>query len=371
MKRTVYDAVVVGAGAAGVGVGVALKDAGLDNFIVLESHRVGSSFAAWPDETRFITPSFATNSVGMLDLNSIAIGISPAFSIEAEHPTGNQFAAHLRQVAKFWELPIREMTSVLRITKLGDEFVIDTEEDTLRAKHVVWAAGEFQYPSLNDFMGSEHCLHTAMINRYKDLEGDDFIIIGGFESGIDAAYHLASRNKRVRLFDSGSPWTEQTSDPSKTLSTYSIERMRETCFTQNVELYPNTIVDSVTQSGNIYEASTMDDLQFQTATQPILAGGFEGSQRLVKELFEKREDGFLFLNENDESTLVPGLFLSGPAVRHDGHVFCFIFKFRMRFAVVAKAIATSLGLPAPLLENYRNWGMYLDDLSCCGEECLC
>ena len=33
------------------------------------------------------------------------------------------------------------------------------------------------------------------------------------------------------------------------------------------------------------------------------------------------------------------------------------------------AIATSLGLPAEDLESYRQWGMYLDDLSCCGEEC--
>ena len=37
----------------------------------------------------------------------------------------------------------------------------------------------------------------------------------------------------------------------------------------------------------------------------------------------------------------------------------------------AKAIATSLGLPAEGLETYRLWGMYLDDLSCCGEERVC
>ena len=63
------------------------------------------------------------------------------------------------------------------------------------------------------------------------------------------------------------------------------------------------------------------------------------------------------------------MFLCGPTVRHDNQVFCFIYKFRQRFAVVAKAIATSLGMPAEELEKYRIWGMYLDDLSCCGEEC--
>ena len=69
--------------------------------------------------------------------------------------------------------------------------------------------------------------------------------------------------------------------------------------------------------------------------------------------------------------LFPGLFLCGPAVRHDGQIFCFIYKYRQRFAVVVKAIATSIGLVAEHLENYRMWGMYLDDLSCCGEECIC
>ena len=80
---------------------------------------------------------------------------------------------------------------------------------------------------------------------------------------------------------------------------------------------------------------------------------------------------FQLLSENDESTLVPGLFLCGPAVRQEGQIFCFIYKYRQRFAVVAKAIATVLGLPAEYLETYRMWGMYLDDLSCCGEECAC
>ena len=376
MKRKVYDVIVVGGGAAGIGVAITLRDAGIDNFLVLERHTVGSSFAAWPDETRFITPSFTTNSVGMLDLNSIAIGTSPAFSIKVEHPTGEDYARYIKMVAVQGELPVQEKTDVLRVSKLGEEFVIDTDSETLRARHVIWAAGEFQYPSLSEFTGSDLCRHTAMIDSYEGLEGDDFVIIGGFESGIDAAYHLATRGCKVRVFDCNCPWEEPTSDPSSALSTFTLERMREPCFSENVKLYPNTLVHSVTRSGRTHEVSTldiatMDERRFRTAVPPIMAGGFAGSHKLVMDLFEEREDGFPLLNEDDESTIVPGLHLCGPAVRHDGHIFCFIFKYRMRFAVVAKKIATSLGLPAPLLDEYRNWGMYLDDLSCCGEECTC
>ena len=48
--------------------------------------------------------------------------------------------------------------------------------------------------------------------------------------------------------------------------------------------------------------------------------------------------------EADESTLVPGLFLAGPMVHHRGVRFCFIYKFRQRFAIVANAIAQRLGM---------------------------
>ena len=84
----VYDAVVIGGGAAGVGVAVALSHAGIENFLVLERRTVGASFASWPAETRFITPSCTTNSIGMLDLNSVVIGTSPAYTIEGRASDG-------------------------------------------------------------------------------------------------------------------------------------------------------------------------------------------------------------------------------------------------------------------------------------------
>ena len=366
-----YDVVVVGAGAAGIGVAVALRHAGIENFIVCERHNVGASFVSWPDETRFITPSFPTNSIGMLDLNSIAIKTSPAYSLEVEHPTGDEYAKYLNLVARIFKLPIRLNTDVQRVTQVDGGFRIDTRGDSLRAKHVIWAAGEFQYPRLNGFVGSELCRHTATIDRYGGLDGDDFIVVGGYESGVDVAYHLACRGKRVRVFDKNRPWVEESSDPSVALSPFTLERIRDNRFYKQVEMYPHMPIESVTRVNGTYEVLAQGGYRFQTSVPPLYAGGFEGSEKLVADLFERREDGSLLLSEHDESTIVPGVFLCGPAVRHDNHVFCFIFKYRQRFAVVAKAIATSLGLPAEALEAYRMWGMYLDDLSNCGEECAC
>jgi len=366
-----YDVVVVGGGAAGVGVAVTLEHAGIDNFLVLERHTVGASFASWPAETRFITPSCTTNSIGMLDLNSVVIGTSPAYTIGVEHPTGQEYSNFLKATAKHFELPIQEHTDVMSITRQDDWFAVETADETLQTRHVIWAAGDFQYPQLSGFVGSDLCLHTAMIPSYAELDGDDFIVIGGYESGVDIAYHLATRGKHVRLFDRDNPWESESSDPSIALSTFTLERTRHKVFAEYVELIPDSPVESISLSDSAYEVVTQDGRRFCTPSQPLLAGGFEGSHTLISNLFEQREDGFPLLNEHDESTLIPGIFLCGAAVRHDNLIFCFIYKYRQRFAVVAKAIAVSLGLPAEGLEMYRTWGMYLDDLSCCGQECEC
>ncbi len=366
-----FDVIVIGAGAAGVGVSIAIQHAGIENYLVVDRDCVGSSFASWPEETRFITPSFPSNSVGMLDLNSIAIGVSPAFSMRVEHPTGQEYAEHLQNLASYFELPLLENTDVLQIKKQDDIFHLETEKYTLKSKFIVWAAGEYQYPSTGGFSGSELCLHTSNVAKYGELEGDDFLIIGGYESGIDAAYHLARNDKKVKVFDINSPWAEQSSDPSIALSTYSFERMLDNKFGSNVELFGQTSINSVTYEEQTYRVKTDGGQVFSSKNKPLLASGFKGSHKFVSHLFDERDDGFPSLTERDESAKVPGVFLCGPSVRHDGHIFCFIFKYRQRFAIVAEALASSLDLPTDeFIEAYKGWGMYLDDLSCCGQECL-
>ncbi len=291
--------------------------------------------------------------------------------MRVQHPTGQQYAKHLQNVAAFFKIPLREQTMVTNITREAGVFRIETKQEQIWAKHVVWAVGEFQYPRFFSFVGSSMCCHTATIESYEALEGDDFVIIGGYESGLDAAYHLARRNKRVKLIDRDCPWGDNSSDPSIALSTFSFERMQDPQFKSNVELVPKTQVNRVQHVDGEYRVFTKDGQCFQTTTNPLLAIGFTGGHGLVSDLFALRDDGFPLLNKNDESTEVPGIFLCGPYVRHGNLIFCFIFKYRQRFAVVAKAIATSLGLPAEKLESYRQWGMYLDDLSICGQDCVC
>ena len=120
-----------------------------------------------------------------------------------------------------------------------------------------------------------------------------------------------------------------------------------------------------------------------TEQPPVLCTGFEGSVASVastaRDLFEfAREEeeargclcGAAMLTDEDESTKTPGLFLVGPAVRHEDHVFCFVYKFRQRFGVVADAIAQGLGHETEdTVHQCREFNMYLDDFECCKGAC--
>lgn len=374
LKRgPMHDVIVVGAGAAGLGIGVALQHAGVENVLIVDRHEVGASFQRWPRETTFLTPSFPTNSIGMLDLNAIAIGTSPGYILECEHPDGKTYARYLKGVARFFELNVETELNVEAVHHHRDYFTLETIEGTLTSRFVVWAAGEFQYPRRHSFPGAEFCRHYGLVESFQEYPAkNEVLVIGGYESGIDAAIQLASRGKEVTVLSRNANWDEVSSDPSISLSVYTKERLRTVMkLGGKIELVEDAEIVQVNEISTGCEVQSADGRVWQTTAPPVLATGFLGSHLLLHGLFEAREDGYPLLTAEDESTRLPGLYLSGPMVRHDRHVFCFIYKFRQRFAVVAKSIATRLNLPAAGLEMYRQWGMYLDDLSCCGEECVC
>jgi cation diffusion facilitator CzcD-associated flavoprotein CzcO len=369
-----FDVVIVGAGAAGVGCGVLFRHLGLTDFTLLERRRIGASFQRWPKEMRFITPSFTSNSFGQTDLNAIAPYTSPAFTLQREHPNGHEYAIYLNAVADHYQLPVQTDVEVTSIEHADGLFTLDTNRGLLDARFVIWAAGEFQYPRLDPFPGAEHCKHNSGVRTWKNYPGgQDVIVIGGYESGLDAAIHLAELGKRVRVLEKSDVWQQPGHDPSSSLSTFTLERLSAARKTRRITLIDGVDVRRVDKhtAGGGYAVRGMGRQRWTTDAPPVLATGFNTSARRIAPLFEWREDGFPLLTEHDESTLAPGLFLAGPGVRQQRFIFCFIFKFRQRFAVIANQIARRLGADTAPLTLYRQHGMYLDDLSCCGDQCAC
>ena len=370
----VHEVAIVGAGAAGLGCAVALKEFGVDDIIILDRHEVGASFRRWPQEMRFITPSFTSNAFGLLDLNAIVPGTSPAFTLDREHPSGIAYAKYLDNVADHFELQVKPGIDVSAVeVEENGTFTLTTNDRPVRARHLIWAAGEFQYPNRNSIPGAEFCRHSSDVNTWQELEGESFTVIGGYESAADATVSLVQLEKDVTVLARYATWKREDPDPSISLSPFSRERLEWADSTGSVTLVDSVDITSVREDGGAWVVQASDGREWASETQPILATGFKGSLSHLDGMIEYDEDGDPIVTEEaDESTLVPGLFLSGPIVQHRGVNFCFIYKFRQRFAVVADAIAQRLGIDTTeAVEARRGAGMYLDDLSCCVESCAC
>ncbi|RIH82371.1 Baeyer-Villiger flavin-containing monooxygenase [Meiothermus luteus] len=363
MERT--DVLIVGAGPAGIGVGLALQKLGVQ-FHILERYGVGASFRRWPKETRFITPSFTANAFGLPDLNAITPDTSPAYSLGKERLSGPDYARYLKALVGHYHLPVLSKTGVQRVEVLPEGFRVESSRGVLETRFLIWATGEFQFPHRPFRLG----LHYGQVRSWAGLAGKRFVVVGGYESGLDAACNLAALGKEVWVFDPEAPWERASGEPSLDLSPYTHERLARALSTRRIHLV-KAGVEAIRREGQGYRLY-LSQGELRISSAPILATGFEGGFAPVRELFHWEGATPLLKEESDESTRTPGLFLVGPKVNHRGTAFCFIYKFRARFPVVAQAIAERLGVDPGPLEVYRKRGMWADDLAaCCTSRCAC
>ena len=365
------EAIIVGAGPAGLGCALALQRAGIEKVLILDAETVGASFRHWPKEMRLITPSFHGNPFFQTDLNAITPDTSPADFSQKEHPSGLEYAEYLQTVAQHFKLKPHENERVLQIDPNSEGYCVTSDKASYQAKVVIWAGGEFSQPKAAIFEGAEHCTHSSTFKSWGDFKGTDALIIGGYESGIDAACNLAQLGKRVLVLSSGEPWHADNPDPSEILSPYTRERLLHALqsYPKKLLLRGNTRVVSVEHLSDRYIVETDDGEVLATEHRPIAATGFKSALTPIKALFEWQDGNPLF-TEEDASTLHPGLYYTGPSLIQRSSKFCFIYKFRARFGVIARSAARQLGYPEPELEDDRRRGFLLDDLECC-TNCEC
>lgn len=376
-KKVSAEVLIVGAGPAGIGVATALKTAGVTDMLIVDAREIGASFLNWPRQMSFLTPSFHSNSFGLTDLNSIDPETSPADFLRTQHPKGNQYAKYLSAVAEYHELSVRSGVQINSLTKENDQFVANTNEGDLTAKTVVWAAGQFFFPRDLEFPGAELALHSSKVKDWSELQGDEFTVIGGYESGVDAALNLVELGKSVGLHSRGEPWSSTDPDPSRSLSPRTLDRLREIMksseTSKKLQLFKNSDIIQIEEGEGWWTLWDQDDVPSVSRTRPILANGFHSGLGAVDQLFERNKDNLpVFSEEADESTITPGLFYSGPALVHRNSLFCFVYKFRARFGVIAREIASRLGKPDvdEKLLPYLKAGFMNTDLDCC-TDCQC
>jgi len=370
----VTNVIIVGAGPAGIGIGALLKQTNVD-FVILEKNEVGNSFSAWPSGMEMITPSFPSNAFGQMDLNSICESTSPGYSFRKEHVTGPEYARYLSTVVKFFDLPVHSNTEVKKVTNQMGSWILDTSQGMVWGRYLIWAGGEFFNPQINNIDGAEHGIHSSLIKHPADFEGEEFVVVGGYESGVQMAFDLIKNDKKVSLVNPCPVDDMSTSDPSRVLSPYTYTKYKQL---RKSPLYTEILgeVTHIAKKDEVYVLLLKDEKRLETKNPPICATGFALVHKPIEEFISYREDGFPKLKpESDELFGWDNIYLSGPSVRHEEHIFCFIYKFRQRFGVILEDILKKENGDEDsirkLVNRWKNSGMYLSDLSCCGDECIC
>jgi thioredoxin reductase len=369
MKK--FDCMIIGAGPGGIGTGVVLKELGIKNYVILEKGKVGETFLKWTKETKFISPSFTTNMFFMPDLNSVTPLTSPAFSFNKQHLSGEEYAKYLNIIAKYYDLNIQENTQIIKINKINDDWEVqDNKGNIYNTKYLIWAGGEWNFPKKL----FENTLHTSTIKSYIELKDDEYSVIGGGESGVDFAFNLVSIGKRVTMFcKTDIDADNKGDDPSKKLSPVTVAKFDQLKSSKNFEIITKQVV-KVAKESEEYKIFLSDGKKVTSKNIPFEATGFNRVPNIIED-YISINDGDLEISNFDESLKTKNLFFVGPNLHRQNVILCFIYKFRMRFAVVACEIARRIKVDKikinKVKKHYKKYNMYLEDIHSCDINCEC
>jgi cation diffusion facilitator CzcD-associated flavoprotein CzcO len=178
------EVVVVGAGPAGVGSALALKDAGVRPLVVDRADQVGSSWRARYDRLRLNTSRPFSHLPGRRFPKG-----TPMF------PTRDQLIDHLDTHAREGGIDLRLGETVERLARENGGWLVETSADEIRTPQVVVATGYEGAPFVPDWDGREsfggEILHSHQYRNPGPFRGKEVLVVGPGCSGMEIAYDLA------------------------------------------------------------------------------------------------------------------------------------------------------------------------------------
>ncbi|MER9773185.1 NAD(P)/FAD-dependent oxidoreductase [Mesorhizobium sp. M0220] len=190
----VLDALVVGAGPAGLGVSYFLKRQGCDH-LVLDRGRIGETWR--------------TQRWNSFRLNSPTIrSILPGDSYEGPEPWGaithHEFVAYLEGYAERHRLPVSTQTPVQELTRDDGIFRVTTAaRGVLLARNVVIATGDqnrqVRPPGSADLPAAVRQVDSSAYRNPAEFENGAVLVVGSGQSGGQIAEDLALAGRAVFL----------------------------------------------------------------------------------------------------------------------------------------------------------------------------
>lgn len=191
MSAERHEAVIVGAGAAGLGVAAELTRRKVEPLLLERAEEVGASWRA-----RY--PTLRLNN----DRWSSRLPRSFIPRRAGRWPARDEFIAYLERYAR--QFDIRFEVGVQRIDALDGDWAVQTSAGMLVARFVVICTGHDRLPSLPAWPGVERfggeLVHAAAFQEAGEFAGEDVLVVGIGTSATEIAVRLpAGGARRVRL----------------------------------------------------------------------------------------------------------------------------------------------------------------------------
>jgi putative flavoprotein involved in K+ transport len=187
-----YDAVVIGAGQAGLAAGYHLRQAGL-RFVILDaSDAAGGSWRHYYRSLRLFSPARFSSLPGM-----------PFPGDPDAYPSRDATIDYLQRYAVEQGLPVLPGQRVTQVTRLDNGlFEVHAEGQTWRTRSVIAASGSFQRPRMPTLAGQDgfqgRQLHSLDYREPQAFAGQRVVVVGAANSGVQIATELA-RVARVSI----------------------------------------------------------------------------------------------------------------------------------------------------------------------------
>jgi putative flavoprotein involved in K+ transport len=178
------DAVVIGAGQAGLSVGYHLKKLGLEFIIIDANTRIGDSWRQRWDSLSLFTPNRFNGLDGM-----------PFPGPRYSYPTKDEMADYLESYAAHYQLPVLHGVRVNRLWREDNRYLVDAGSHRFEADHVVVAMASYQgrkVPAFARELAPEIVqLHSCEYRSLSQLRPGGVLVVGTANSGAEIAMETA------------------------------------------------------------------------------------------------------------------------------------------------------------------------------------
>lgn len=205
------DAVIVGAGFAGIGMATMLARRGRESFLVLE--RAGEVGGTWRDNTY---PGIACD----IPAHLYSFSFRPPADWTSVYPSGQEIKHYLEQTveAEGVSESIRFGCELRRAVWNSSDhrWVLETGAGTIVARILILAVGRLSEPHIPEIEGLDtftgEVVHTAAWPPELDLDGARIGVVGSGASAVQVTPHLAAQADELVIFSRTPPYVVPRED---------------------------------------------------------------------------------------------------------------------------------------------------------------